>query len=633
MPVFASVFAQLHGVGTDSVVVKNPVPGGLGYVLNLFFNAPQWVHLTMIAVGMVAGGTAAYFGWTYREAILTWLKTRNRRAKIALATIAGTAVLVGAGAGGYSFWYMEHANDFCLGCHVMTPSWAKFQKSEHSKLECHNCHRQSQVANARQLIMWIAERPNEIPKHAKVPTRICAECHIQKPGSDSTWKRIIATAGHRVHMASNDTALKKVQCVTCHGVEVHAFQPVDATCAQSGCHTDTKAKIVLGKMAGQTSLHCTGCHQFTRPVAENISVDSTKKLTSPAASQCLDCHEMRQQMKGFDPTKDKHAGLCGNCHNPHKDKKPEDSWKTCGNAGCHTKPAEETPFHKGIPEHALKTCQGCHSAHTWKAEGSSCMTCHKGIFNDEPKAAPKRAAVTRVAPGGAVAATQTWWLTSAHQTPPQGARRVAARTAGDRVAGPERPFKHKSHRDLVCTSCHSSDTKHGAVTVKTAADCQTCHHAADRARGCEGCHSRQSLAQPISGVQEVKLTVSTGIKSRPTRFLHPQHRDLECQSCHTKGPELAVMKDCASCHKEHHDVARECRACHQGVKAQHERSVHQGCGASGCHQGAEYQNMPTARQVCLSCHVDMSNHKRGGECADCHKMTTWSATAGLPKGS
>jgi nitrate/TMAO reductase-like tetraheme cytochrome c subunit len=631
--------------------------------MNLFFNAPQWVHLTMVVVGAVAGGAGAWFAWTHREAILTWLKTRDRRAKIALATVAGTAVLVGAGAGGYGFWYMEHENDFCLGCHVMTPSWAKFEKSEHSKLECHDCHRQSQLANARQLVMWIAERPNDIPKHAKVPTRICAECHIQKPGSDSTWKRIIATAGHRIHMASNDTALKNVQCVTCHGVEVHAFQPVDATCAQSGCHSDTKAKIVLGKMAGQTSLHCTGCHQFTRPVAENISLDSTKKAGVAGASQCMDCHEMRQQMKGFDPSKDKHAGLCGNCHNPHTDKKPEDSWKTCGNAGCHTKPAEETPFHKGIPDHALKSCQSCHAAHTWKAEGSSCLTCHKGLFADNG-ATPGAPAVGKavgkthgkaagntvkstVTPTGAVAATQTWWLTAAHnapkgasyQVPATPARRVAptpgpsSRTAGERVTGPERPFKHKTHKDLVCTACHNSESRHGAVTVKTAADCQSCHHAADRARGCEGCHASKTMAQPLTLVRDVKLTVWTAPKSRSMRFTHPQHRALECQQCHTRGPELAVTKDCASCHTEHHDAARDCRACHQGVKAQHERSVHQGCGASGCHQGAEYQNMPTARQVCLSCHVDMSNHKRGGECADCHKMTTWSATAGLPKGS
>lgn len=664
------VLAQLHGVGTDSVVVKNPVPGGLGWVMSKFFNAPQWVHLTLVVVGLVVGGAAAWWAWRNREAILTWLRTRDRPAKIALATVAGVAVLVGAGAGGYGFWYMEHENDFCLGCHVMNPSWAKFQKSEHSKLGCHDCHRQSQVANARQLVMWIAERPDEIPKHGKVPTRICAECHIQKPGSDSTWKRIIATAGHRVHMASNDTALKNVQCVTCHGVEVHAFQPVDQTCAQSGCHTDTKAKIVLGKMAGQTSLHCTGCHQFTRPVAENISIDSTKKAGQAGASQCLDCHEMRQQMKGFDPSADKHAGLCGNCHNPHTDKTPEASWKTCGNAGCHSKPAEETPFHKGIPDHALKSCQSCHAAHTWKAEGSSCLTCHKSIFTDEsrprgakaaaqapsapgavapsvPRRSPRREPAGVVGPAavaspaspsspirlaGLAAPASAFWL-AVHQPPPKRTPEGSARTAGDRLTAEDRPFRHRTHKDVTCTACHSSDSRHGAVTVKTAADCQSCHHAADRARGCEGCHAAKSLAQPLSITREVEFTVANAPRTRVQRFAHPQHRDLECATCHTKGPELAVTKDCASCHKEHHEPDRDCRSCHTGVKDHHTRSVHQGCAAAGCHVGAEYAAMPTARQVCLSCHVDMSNHKRGGECADCHKMTTWSATAGLPKGS
>jgi len=423
-------------------------------------------------------------------------------------------------------------------------------------------------------------------------------------------------------------------------------------------------------MAGQTSLHCTGCHQFTRPVAENISIDSTKNAGQAGASQCLDCHEMRQQMKGFDPSADKHAGLCGNCHNPHTDKTPEASWKTCGNAGCHTKPAEETPFHKGIPDHALKSCQSCHAAHTWKAEGSSCLTCHKSIFTDEsrprgakaaaqapsapgavapsvPRRSPRREPAGVVGPAavaspaspsspirlaGLAAPASAFWL-AVHQPPPKRTPEGSARTAGDRLTAEDRPFRHRTHKDVTCTACHSSDSRHGAVTVKTAADCQSCHHAADRARGCEGCHAAKSLAQPLSITREVKFTVANAPRTRVQRFAHPQHRDLECATCHTKGPELAVTKDCASCHKEHHEPDRDCRSCHTGVKDHHTRSVHQGCAAAGCHVGAEYAAMPTARQVCLSCHVDMSNHKRGGECADCHKMTTWSATAGLPKGS
>jgi hypothetical protein len=627
-----------HPPVTDSIAVKNPVPGGLGRLLNIFFNLPQWVHLALVVAGVVVGGTAAWFAWKYRDAILTWLRTRDRRAKLALGAVGATAVLMAAGGGGYTFWYMEHKNDFCLGCHVMTPAWSKFAKSEHSKLECHDCHRQSQLANARQLVMWIAERPEHIPEHAKLPTRVCARCHIQKPGSDSTWKRIVATAGHRVHLSSTDSALKKVQCVTCHGVEVHAFQPVDKTCAQSGCHVDDKAKIVLGKMAGQTSLHCTGCHEFTRPVAENISIDSTKKALVPASNQCLDCHQMRQKMKGFDPTTDKHAGLCGNCHNPHNDKTPQASWKTCGNAGCHTAPLEETPFHKGIPKAVIGKCESCHEAHTWKADGSSCLTCHDGIFKDAPAAAPRRTAhvdafTTPVRPTashrpardggwrGVMARFLPIAQTRAPADPPT--RATIATTTEDR-----KPFRHSVHRDLTCSKCHSSSTKHGEVTVKTANDCQSCHHAEDRARGCEGCHRKTEIAAPIAFTRSISFSVSKAPKQKSQTFRHPQHRELECSACHTKGPELAVTKDCASCHTEHHEVERDCRSCHVGTKAQHERSVHQGCGA--CHKGAEWTALPTARNVCLACHVEMGSHKRGGECADCHKMSGWSAAAGLP---
>lgn len=644
----------LHGVGTDSVVVKNPVPGGLGYVLNVLFNLPQWAHLVLVLVGATAGAAAAWVLWTRRERLWQWLVARDRRAKLALGGIAGIAVLAGAGGGLYGWNYMQHENDFCLGCHVMTPAWEKFSRSEHAKLQCHDCHRQSQYANARQLVLWIAERPKEIPPHAKVPTRICAECHVRKPPQDSVWKRIVATGGHRVHLASNDTALKGVQCVTCHGVEVHAFQPVDKTCGQAGCHTDTKAKIVLGKMAGQTTLHCTGCHAFTRPVAENVSVDSTKKLLVPGATQCLGCHAMQTKMKGFDPSQDAHAGLCGSCHDPHKDKTPQASWATCATAGCHADAKKASTFHVGIPAATLARCEGCHKAHTWKSDGNSCTTCHRGDIPDGPRAAPARTARVSTAPApppgvGVLAAPAPprdgWMFLPAafaragavphRQVPDRRPRTAPGGAQASRVSGLEgkRPFRHKSHRNLTCQSCHDSAERHGGLTVTTAADCASCHHAKDRAIGCEGCHQRKSLALPITVTREVKLTVWKAPKVKAQGFRHTQHRDVECATCHTKGLDLAVSKDCQDCHVEHHDAARDCRSCHVGMKDLHARSVHQGCAASGCHTAAGSDAVPTARNVCLACHADLQNHKRGGECGDCHRMATWSPTAGTGRGS
>ena len=116
----------------------------------------------------------------------------------------------------------------------MTNAYSRFQHSEHNKLQCHDCHQQSLYASMRQLVLWVAEKPQAIPPHAKVPNNVCGNCHIRGPGQDSVWKEISATAGHRVHFTSDSAVLKNLQCTKCHGLEVHHFVPVDSSCGQCG---------------------------------------------------------------------------------------------------------------------------------------------------------------------------------------------------------------------------------------------------------------------------------------------------------------------------------------------------------------------------------------------------------------
>jgi hypothetical protein len=520
----------------------------------------------------------------------------------------------------------------------MNVAWNKFQKSEHSKLECHQCHRQSQYANARQLFLWVAVRPSDIPKHGKVPTKVCAECHIQK-NADSTWKRVIATSGHRVHMKSDSAALKNIECVTCHGQEVHHFTTVDKTCGQAGCHNSSKTQVTLGKMAGQTSQHCTGCHSFTVPVKETLSIDSTKKYLVPSATTCLGCHAMQKKMGAFNVATDKHAGMCGSCHDAHKDKLPKDALTRCGNSGCHSKPLEETPFHRGIPAASITKCESCHKAHTWKTDGTSCQSCHKDIFTNEgrtPPGLPSKAAVapegpnapTRVGPqrrvpGLAVGFAPVRWIRAAWQSiAPQTVTKSPKRKLS-RVSLPpgSRPFKHGLHKNMLCSACHSSSERHGALTVTKAADCAACHHAADQPLSCEGCHSKSSLANVSLVTNTIKLSVWKLPKERTANFKHSAHIKSECKDCHSKGPGYAPQKDCSTCHEKHHTAESDCRSCHVGVKDLHKRTVHQGCAVSGCHVDKSVAALSTSRQVCLSCHVEMANHKRGGDCAECHKVT------------
>jgi nitrate/TMAO reductase-like tetraheme cytochrome c subunit len=660
----AAAAATAHGGVNPTLVVKNPVPGFIGQMLQVGFNLPAWAQAGLAAVGALIGGVVLFLAWKNREQILAWLNTRSNGYKMGLFAMAAFMVVGGASAAYAGNHYMEHNNDFCMSCHVMGDAWTAFQKSEHRKLECHNCHRQGMVDNVKQLYFWIAERPSEIPAHAKVPTKICSECHVQSR-ADSGWKRIIRTAGHRLHMESDSSALKEVACVTCHGQEVHRFKPVDKTCGQTGCHQSKDTKIVLGRMAGQTSQHCTGCHTFTRVIPENISIDSTRQYLKPTGGpkSCFGCHQMKDKLKGFNVDDDKgHKGVCGTCHNPHKQNVPKMAYESCAQAGCHADVATKSPFHAKSGKHASPECGQCHQAHTWKPIGTQCVDCHKNILNNDAKPAQanqKKSAnelddanpsallrpiahqrnvttsrgrmlrglvVRRVrlqsashARASQLTVRRVRWQDQAAAQPP------AAKPAASLGKPKDSPtFSHKTHKVLACGGCHSSTN--GTLLVKTKADCATCHHAAERPVACEGCHVRKDLEKAIPKTLSMRTSANTPVRTRTANFYHAKHRDLECKGCHTNGVMLGVTKDCASCHTEHHEPERACSSCHTPAKSLHQRASHDGCAGAGCHSNAAVLALPPSRTTCLVCHTEQVTHKPKRECAECHAVT-WTPTA------
>lgn len=621
-----------HGPGTG-VQIENPVPGPIGQVLQFGFNLPAWVQLALAGTGMVVGAWIVWQAWTRRVALRAWFGQRSRGYQLGIVAI-GLVALSSVGAAGYAGnHYMQHDNDFCMSCHVMGDAWNAFQQSEHRKLECHACHRQGMVANARQLYFWIAERPDVIPDHAGVPTKICAECHVQNR-ADSSWKRIVRTAGHRLHMESDSSALKDVACVTCHGQEVHRFKSVDKTCGQSGCHDTKDTKIVLGKMAGQSTQHCVGCHTFSRVVAEDLPIDTLKHFLSPVGSSgsCLGCHQMQQRMKDFSAAQDRgHQAVCGTCHNPHTQKEPKAAYESCATGGCHADLATRSPFHARSGPHKAASCGQCHDAHSWKPKGTQCVDCHKTVL--KPAAAWRDAASARR--GRMARGTSRTTARAVAHVSPRGVSQVAAR--GVRVVRDVRvdqpaatapraqppkdspTFSHRTHGVLACAGCHRAN---GALFVRTTADCAGCHHAANRPVACEGCHRmRTQLAAPLMRPLTVRTT--TGRPARMVRapFAHVAHRDLECRGCHTEGPLLAVTRDCASCHVAHHEPERACATCHKPALSVHARASHDGCAGAGCHSNASVLALPATRTVCQACHAaQQHSHYPRRECADCHAV-------------
>src|SRR6266540_5793430 len=147
----------------------SPLPGGVAAVVRFLFSLPSWVQIAGLVLGLGGAAAVLVFLWRRRAAIRQWVATRRRAVKIWLAAAAAVVVLGFAGMGAASWNYMQHDNGFCTGCHVMGPAYQRFVQSEHDSLSCHDCHQQSLFASMRQLYLWVAERPQRIGPHAKVP--------------------------------------------------------------------------------------------------------------------------------------------------------------------------------------------------------------------------------------------------------------------------------------------------------------------------------------------------------------------------------------------------------------------------------------------------------------------------------
>lgn len=361
----------------DSVVVESPLPTGAAEVVHFLLNTvPQWVQIAGVFVGAFVAVALLVIGWRHRQRIYAWFAARSGAWKLGTVAVV-LLVLGGVGFAGVKSWtFIKHDNSFCSGCHLMAEPFLAFTSSEHSELMCHECHQENLRDKARQLYQWVAERPDRIGPHAVVPNGVCITCHSQRD-ADSTWQRISATAGHAIHLNPRSPVMRETSCLTCHGQEVHRFTPVQETCAQSGCHD--RLLIQLGKMAGQTSLHCSTCHNFASPLAETGRIDSARAALVPNEEQCLACHKMRERLKSFRPDADPHNGVCGACHNPHTQTTPAGAFQSCATSGCHAPSDSLIAKHRPVRGHRLRTCGACHGAHTWTAAGVACESCHTGI--------------------------------------------------------------------------------------------------------------------------------------------------------------------------------------------------------------------------------------------------------------
>jgi hypothetical protein len=649
---WTAALQQTTATPSDSVRVESPLPGGVAEVTRFLLNTvPSWLQVAGLGIAVIVAGCAVWFLVRHRRTIRAWLASRRQAVQIALA--AGTLALIAAVVGtGTATWnYTQHSNGFCTGCHVMAPAFQKFGNAEnkHGDLSCHACHRQSVFASARQVYLWIAERPDKIPAHAKVANRVCEACHVT--GDTATWQRIAATAGHRVHLESDSSALKNVQCVTCHGVEVHRFRPVNATCGQSNCHEQNETNIVLGKMATQTVRHCTSCHAFTADVPALATRDSARGTLVPGQAECLGCHEMRRVLADFDAAKEPHGGTCGTCHDPHRQKTPAAAVASCATAACHVNWRDE-PFHVGAShKRVAERCLTCHAPHSARVDASDCVGCHASVRSRGPLRPPlpfdttralKRvsqelrsesnnsiaSSLTPIFPKTTGPSADADLASESDDASQPDGHAAPAREPLPGVRAPRPPpapadsFPHARHATLACLVCHQTGSGHGRLTFERPRGCAICHHQAPTSARCPSCHHPEKYATP----KPVTVTVTVpghAPNERPVNFLHERHASRQCVECHTTPVTLApapAKAECKDCHSEHHGVNRTCSSCHTVAdpKAAHTTlQIHQRCDA--CHTPTSVARLTPTRSLCATCHAQKAtNHYDQKECSACH---------------
>ncbi len=502
---------------------------------------------------------------------------------LAATTVAAVTLLA---VKAYEYYdYVEHDNDFCMGCHLMEDPYRRFVESGHRDLSCKACHKPSMIERSQMALTAVIENPDDIKSHAKVPNSKCAACHID--GDPEEWKVIANTPGHRVHFESDDPVLEGLQCVKCHSAAIHDFIPLDRTCGQAGCHVGLK--VTLGKMAAANELHCVGCHNF---LAQDRETTVAADLT-PRQQDCMGCHDMQAVLASIDMTDEPHDANCATCHNPHEQTTPHDAEQTCAAAGCHSD-LKSVSFHQGIDDSTLLQCVRCHEPHSWQPPSTACQDCHKLTSNGFVHA------------GRTTPSPPTW------------------------------DFSHTRHAKVECRECHDSSESHGQLVVGKL-ECNKCHHDAQSpsviAAGgeCTTCHDL-----PIGGPLNVELTLNLTVwdapRTRELPFGHAPHAEVPCRDCHSNSADMLDVPHCGTCHGEHHSRDNACWLCHStDVQAAHTVAAHDGCQAAGCHANHVVWPVLEQNSTCLVCHADQRDHEPGGDCAECHGIphgVGWSKVKG-----
>ena len=367
-------------------------------------------------------------------------------------------------------------------------------------------------------------------------------------------------------------------CQDCHPSSVKNFNL--ETCVF--CHEQTDLKFTKEHTLA-FGVNCLACHDGLETYGKSFNHDDFpyKILGKHKEVLCAVCHPTARSKTDLRSTPQD----CSACHqkdNIHSDR----IGISCGD--CHTpdgwKPAKfdhNLANFKLEGKHIDVTCENCHVGGKYLGTAMECNACHSK--DDEHKGSYGTNCGNCHTPLGWKPATFDHALSAFPLT--------------------------GMHIGVPCTNCHINKIFKGTPT-----DCYNCHAKNDQHRGsfgtsCDACHTTSGW---------LPATFNHALSNFP---LTGAHKNLVCESCHTKSNYKFVSSACVSCHADPSwhagSFGTNCSSCHttNNWSASYNGSHpsfgdvgginHGGASCKTCHP----ENVST--YTCTSCHN--SNNPGGGD--------------------
>jgi cytochrome c nitrite reductase small subunit len=308
-----------------------------------------------------------------------WKEKLTLKGKIVIAVLM-LVMTVGGGVIAFKFYdFTQNNPKFCVACHLMQPAFDAWAESEHSEINCHDCHHLTIAEQNNLLVSFVLHRPEKVPdRHGKIIVgwKYCVSCHWETEEKYPEAPKVNDSSMHARHYFT-----EQIECAKCHGYITHQFTPEARFCIN--CHED---KTVHG--AGMEGLACLNCH-----------TDRTTDFL-PGRGKCLYCHggeKMREWLDAGETIDVRHYRppdetieratkislrkdapmrfSCYRCHKPHEKVRPD--WGNCFD--CHRRV-------KDVGRHGMHIdvmgmgCKECHKPHTWTVTEAKakkiCTKCH-----------------------------------------------------------------------------------------------------------------------------------------------------------------------------------------------------------------------------------------------------------------